>query len=549
VPTLAGSHKHPSRDFDQLDKIAPEEEFRISVRVRGRSGLPKVTRHKRRTHAELAQNHGAHKTNLDKVAAFARDNGLIVHATDPQQRRVVLEGRASAFQRAFGVDLRTAMHQGRRCRVRQGGITIPAQLRHVITSVTGLDNRPFAKPHIRIGREAARAVGATGGAAAFSPAAPAVAFTPLEVAELYNFPAGLDGTGQTIAILELGGGFHDAELETYFQGLGIARPHVRVACGQNNPGTNALDPFCVDTEVMLDIQIAGAVAPGASIVVYFTPDDSDESFLSGMAAMVHDTVNKPSVISISWGAPEEIATAQFRAEFDRLLQEAAHLGITVCVATGDNGSANFAAHDSRWDQNAHLDFPASSPYALACGGTKISTADGKIVHEEAWYDGLNDGTGGGVSRVFPLPDYQALAGIPRALDPEGPVMRGTPDVAGNASPLSGYRILCSGQNFPDTIQGIPAIGGTSAVAPLWAGLIALVNQALGRSVGFVNPALYEIARTTGAFRDITIGTNGSYRAANGWDACTGLGVPDGAKLLEALRALPGDRKARSRNGS
>jgi len=171
---------------------------------------------------------------------------------------------------------------------------------------------------------------------------------------------------------------------------------------------------------------------------------------------------------------------------------------------------------------------------LACGGTLLTAADGKIADEVTWYDGPNDGTGGGVSRFFDLPSYQQNAGVPAASSPAGIVKRGVPDVAGNAAEETGYQVLCDGQQFPDPGKGIPPVGGTSAVAPLWAGLIARISQGIGNPVGFVNPLLYAIPPAAGAFRDITQGNNGIYPAGPGWDPCTGLGTPDGQKLLQAL---------------
>jgi kumamolisin len=183
---------------------------------------------------------------------------------------------------------------------------------------------------------------------------------------------------------------------------------------------------------------------------------------------------------------------------------------------------------------AHVDFPAASPFTLACGGTNLTASNSAITNEVVWHDGPNDGTGGGVSRFFALPTYQANAGIPNAVDPPGPVMRGVPDVAADAAPATGYRVLCDGTSFPDAAQNLPPVGGTSAVAPLWAGLVARLNQGLGKPVGFLNPLIYALPVNSGAFHDITQGNNGNYKAKVGWDPCTGLGTPDGQNLLAAL---------------
>jgi kumamolisin len=543
---LAGSTKHPLPNAEVVGEV-PSAEFRVTVTVRRRNELPSIEAQSKQkpgertylTREEHAERHGADPADIAKVEAFARENGLRVTDTNAAQRTVTLSGTAPAYSKAFGVDLKMYKSGDVAYRGREGDILIPENLQGIVTSVIGLDNRPFAKPHYRIRRGTARAasVGATADRSTASASVPA-GFTPPQLASLYSFPKNLDGTGQTIAILELGGGFHPAELTTYFQNLGIATPPSVTAAtytngGTNSPGTNALDPNNPDVEVMLDIEVSGSIAPGAKIVVYFAPDTTDQSFLGVMNAILTDTVNKPNIVSISWGGPEDEATAQFRNEFDQLLQSAASLGVTICVAAGDNGSADFAADDPNWDKKAHVDFPASDPFVLACGGTQLTASSTAITKEVVWDDGKNDGTGGGVSRFFALPSYQQNAGVPPAADPTGPVMRGVPDVAGDAAPASGYRIICDGTSFPDPSQGIPPVGGTSAVAPLWAGLLARINQGLGKPVGFINPLLYA-APANATFRDITQGNNGDYKAGTGWDACTGLGTPNGQNLLQAL---------------
>jgi kumamolisin len=546
---LAGSTRHKLPNAEVVGEV-PSAEFRVTVTLRRRNELPSLEAQSRQkpadrtymTREEHAAKHGADPADIAKVEAFAKENGLRVTDTNAAQRSITLSGTAPAYSKAFGVELKMYKAGDVAYRGREGDILVPENLQSIITSVTGLDNRPFAKPHYRIGRGSAHAAGAAGASASAkkssSHASVPTGFTPLQLASLYNFPPNLDGTGQTIAILELGGGFHAPELTTYFQSISVSNPPSVTAAtytngGTNSPGTNALDPNNPDVEVMLDIEVSGAIAPGAKIVVYFAPDASDQSFLGVMNAIVTDSVNKPNIVSISWGGPEDTATSQFQTEFDQLLQSAAHLGLTVCVAAGDNGSADFGANDPNWDGKAHVDFPASDPFVLACGGTQLTASSTAITKEVVWDDGTNDGTGGGVSRVFALPSYQQNAGVPPAVDPAGPVMRGVPDVAGDAAPASGYRILCDGTSFPDPSQGLPPVGGTSAVAPLWAGLIARINQGLGKPAGFLNPLLYAAPANT-SFRDITQGNNGDYKAGAGWDPCTGIGTPNGQNLLQAL---------------
>ncbi len=271
---------------------------------------------------------------------------------------------------------------------------------------------------------------------------------------------------------------------------------------------------------MLDIEVAGAVAPKANIVVYFAPNTS-QGFLDAITTALHDSVHKPSVISISWGGPEDGWTGQSMNQFNQTFQAAATLGVTVCAAAGDNGSG-----DGETDGKAHVDFPASAPYALGCGGTKLAASGTIITSETVWNEGPNSATGGGVSATFPLPAYQAGAQVPSSANKGGGTGRGVPDVSGDADPASGYQVRVDGQNM--------VIGGTSAVAPLWAGLIALMNQKLAHPAGFLNALMYTTLSNKNLFFDITSGNNGAYKAGAGWDACTGWGSPNGSNLLAAL---------------
>jgi kumamolisin len=399
---------------------------------------------------------------------------------------------------------------------------VPEDLASIIEAVLGLDNRPQARPHVRFSKQKEGTA---------SPLAGGTSYTPVQIAHLYNFPQGATGGGQCIAIIELGGGYRTTDLKNYFLSLGIAMPKITsksVDGGRNKPmvDTNA------DGEVLLDIEVAGAVAPAAKIVVYFAPN-TDAGFLDAVKSAVHDKRNKPSVVSISWGGPEKGWTSQAMHAMDQAFQEAASMGVTVCCAAGDDGSSDLRPPEAD-DGLLHADFPASSPYALACGGTRLKGSGSVISEEVVWNEGRNDGaTGGGVSDVFALPKWQAAVNVPQSANPGGRVGRGSPDVAGDADPLTGYQVLVDGQ------KGV--IGGTSAVAPLWAGLIALLNQQIGSAVGYLNPVIYSFPAASGAFHDITSGNNditgrnGAYKAGRGWDACTGWGSPDGTKLLSALK--------------
>ena len=341
------------------------------------------------------------------------------------------------------------------------------------------------------------------------------------MARAYQFPPRTDGTGRTIAILEFGGGFGASDLQSYFTSLGLPVPSVTaesVDGASNSPGS---DPNGADGEVLLDI-LAGSVAPAAAQVVYFAPN-TDQAFVDAISAAAHATPT-PIVISISWGGPEESWSGQSRTAIDQALADAAALGITVTVAAGDNGSS-----DGVTDGRNHCDYPAASPYALACGGTRLEadTGTGAISSETVWNDGASGGaTGGGVSAVYGVPPWQGSAGVPAASGTGG---RGVPDVAGNADPQTGYRVLVDGNQV--------VYGGTSAVAPLWAALIARLAQATGHRFGLMQPLLYAgvtPGRTVAGFNDITSGNNGAYSAGPGSGPCTGLGSPSATRLLARL---------------
>ncbi len=346
-------------------------------------------------------------------------------------------------------------------------------------------------------------------------------FTPKRIGELYDFPQDLDGHGQRVAVIELGGGFRRAELRRYFASLGSEMPKITaisVDGGRNRPGFDRE----ADHEVLGDIEVIGAVAPGAELLVYFAPL-SDRGFIDALTTAIFDP-REPSVISISWGDAELNWTDQARAAMDNALRAAAALGITVCAATGDAGWT-----DGVTGRHAHVDYPASSPYVLACGGTRLEVQD-DVAAETVWNNHNGNATGGGVSAIYELPSWQRNAGVPRSVV-RGGNGRGVPDVAGNADPETGYLIGNGDADF--------GWGGTSAVAPLWAGLVACLNQGLGTRVGYLNPLLYEAAAHAG-FSDVPKGGNGAYRARRDrWDACTGHGTPKGAALLEALAASLG----------
>jgi kumamolisin len=515
---LKGSERNPLPNSRRLGPADPAERLEVTVVVRplDRPGLQdrlrKIARGERSaghlSRADFARQHGASRADLDAVREFAEAHGIAVVQEHAGRRTIVLSGTVAQFSDAFGIELLHYSHPGGTYRGRSGPVHIPVELDGVIEAVLGLDNRPQARPHFRkrtsnIRRRARPAV------------AVAASFTPLRLAALYDFPKS-DGKGQCIALIELGGGYRPQDIQKYFSGLGLTAPAVAAVSVDQGANQPTGDPNGPDGEVMLDIEVAGAIAPGAAIAVYFAPN-TDAGFLDAVTTAIHDDVRKPSVISISWGGPESTWTQQAMSAMDQAFQSAAAMGITVCVAAGDSGSTDGAA-----DGANHVDFPASSSYALACGGTSLQANGTVIAREVVWNDGnpANGASGGGVSTFFALPAWQEGLDTTDAEGNRSPLAnRGVPDVSADADPQTGYEVL---------VDGTSAVyGGTSAVAPLWAGLIVRINALTGRSAGFVNPSLYG---QPAALRDITQGNNGGFAASAGWDACTGLGSPDGAKV-------------------
>ena len=510
---IPGSKRVAMSNAKAVGAVPVNQQIEVTVRLRSghdRSALDTQTmsagqhpaNRKILSREEFASKYSASANDIAKIEAFAKQNDLSVTSINRAQRNVVLAGTAAAMTKAFGTTLEQYQHPNGVYRGRVGELTAPDDIVAIIEGVFGLDDRPQATTKFQIRK--------TGAAKAKAPTADS-SFTVPQIAKIYNFPQGADGSGQCIGLIELGGGSRAADIKAYFSGLGITAPKVTIV-----PVDKAKDKpttaNSADGEVMLDIEVAGAVAPGAAIAVYFAPN-TDRGFLDAVTTAINDAVNKPSVISISWGGAEVTWTQQAMTAFEQAFTDAAAMGVTICVAAGDNGST-----DGQTNGTQNVDFPASAPHALACGGTSLVVNAAGVATETVWNDGPNSATGGGYSSFFPVPAYQTALGFTSG--------RGVPDVAGDADPDTGYDVRVDGQDL--------VIGGTSAVAPLWAGLIALLNQQLGHPIGFLNPLLYGSLQGKGVTTDITTGNNGAQQAGKGWDACTGWGSPNGQELLNAL---------------
>jgi kumamolisin len=526
---LPGSHRELLPHSRQAGSIDPAERTSITVRTRP-AGDEKdladllktiyrepVASRKYSSYDEMARRHGARPEDLNALEQYGQQHNLLVTYRNPAERTLVLSGRLGDVLNAFHANVHIYHHASGTYRGRQGEIMIPRRFEGIITGIFGFDTRPKRKAPYRQRMAGRSGPGDGNGVSA------------ADFAKHYNFPTAagatkLDGSGQTIAIIELGGGFNNSDLEIFFEEIGVPLPKV-VAVSVDHAQNSPTPSGAADGEVMLDIEVAGAVAPGANLAVYFAPNRGN-GFLDAINAAVHDSQRKPSVVSISWGGPEESEVQAIKA-FHEVFMEAAALGVTICAASGDHGTADLDA--TQWDKAIHVDHPASDDMVLACGGTQLESGKDVTWNDGTAFSAVGGGwaTGGGVSTIVPLPDYQKKAKVPASLANKKRG-RGVPDIAMSAT------------NYFTRVQGQEgASGGTSAVAPLMSGLVALLNQAKKKNVGFMNPFLYANARK-GAVKDVTKGTNAiagtvkGYKARKGWDACTGLGTPDGSQILKLL---------------
>jgi kumamolisin len=559
---ISGSNRPPLPGATLLRKTDPKKSITVSIYLRRNPSkaseaastietLSEQPPQERRylSKSQLAAMFGADPQEMQAVEEWAKSCKLKVVESDATKRLVKVSGTVAAINKAFGVQLNDYRHpEGYEYRGREGQAHVPEKLYGIVESVLGLDTRRVGRSRLRRSAVhevewqkfvASKARGSANGSGISNPY-PGTFFPP-QVAALYDYPSNLTGKGQNVAIMSFNGapdgnphgGYSLAALKTYFtKVLGGTAPNltdVAVMGPGNNPGpeTPASGQQGDSTdEVMLDACVVGSVAPGANIFMYFT-----EFTTQGWVDALQDAIagdNDISVISISYGNPETDGgwTVAGIQTVNQAFQAAIAAGITICCASGDDGSSDGVA------RGAHVDFPASSPYVLGVGGTKLrasSLSPPAIKSEVVWNELAhgNGAGGGGISALFTKPSWQDGVNVPPSANPPHQVGRGVPDVAADADPVSGVVVM--------HIDGkhLDPVGGTSAAAPLWASLIARLNEGLNARCGFINPVLYtKLAH--GVLNDITSGNNGAYAATVGWDACTGLGTPDGARLLTAL---------------
>jgi kumamolisin len=528
--SLQGSERIPLPGAHVIGQTNARIKLEVTLKVRRKRKLPELGTRPAAimTRKALAAKYGASKKDIAKVSKAFGKYGLKKICANSATRTVRLRGTVAQLEAAFHTKLFDYAHKDGDYRGRVGALHTPPEVKNIVQGVFGLDDRRVAQRR----RQPARAKARLTKTAFLN-----VWYTPGQLAAHYNFPAG-DGQGQTVGLLEFGGGYFSGDLKKFCKLVGSGVPKVRAI---SVDGTSTLRRDGNQGEVMLDVEVIAGVCPKATIAVYFA-QWTERGWITALDAAVHDKKHDPSVVSVSWGNAEDtdIWTEQAVVQINETLKEAAYLGITVCVAAGDDGSS-----DAVNDGLAHVDFPGSSPYVLSVGGTTIPMRGNPKVSDIVWKkgDGLrahNGGsTGGGVSALFPRPKWQCNVRI-KSVNPGSIVGRCIPDVAANADwATSPYLLVVNGKPQPN--------GGTSAACPLWAALIARINgkRAITKRIGYLTPALYQRAKraksTVGALGciDVLSGDNttnkiGGYSAGPGYDAASGWGTPNGERLLSAL---------------
>lgn len=526
---LAGSERPRKDDAVRVADLDPGEKIEVTVTLAGPE-LPEPVPGKPRSRETLRRHYGAESETVRRVSAALEALGLHVEEHSELTRSLRVTGTIAQMEAAFRAGLgsyRTA--DGKVFRGREGELQIPAELDGLVTGVFGLDERRVA---YRIAPPTA--------AAATAPTSP---LSPAQIAEHYRFPA-TAGAGQTVAIAEFGGGYFADDLAAFCAKQGTPMPKVTTASVNGAPvltlqqirqlpQQQQTEELEESIEVGLDVQIVAGLAPDAAIVVYFSTFDQ-KGWVDLLNQVIDGKPATPLTLSISWGLAEDDPdwSKAALAAINERLQALANLGITVCAAAGDDG-----AGDQETDGRAHVDFPASSPYLLAVGGTMLQGTTDVVWWQSPGQRTSSGGgsTGGGVSVEFARPSWQDVHVA--SLNPGSIDGRVVPDVAALAGPPL-YDLIFLGSDS--------ANGGTSAATPVWAALLARLASA-GWKQGFLTPLLYQPGPSgaplgaTGCV-DVTSGDNASpspgrgYEAGPGFDAVSGWGVPDGIALSDALAA-------------
>jgi kumamolisin len=519
--------------------------------------------------ANLARRFGAPVRTSRRVAAYLRRGGATAVRIDPTGLFVVATMRAALAERLFGTPLKTVREaSGRRFIAPAGATTLPRPLNGLVTGVVGLDTEPLRAPVERRRARAARASSqpssayspASGSPAGCAPGTATGAFTPRQYLTAYGLAQlqneGLRGGGERVALIEVDG-FKRSDIQTFGRCFGISVPRIHpFGVGVNHP----LPP---GPEATLDLEVLTASAPRLDgIDIYETTADAAGS-LQAFIAPLENAGFKPQVISASLGLCEPAIREALGQSGIRLAEEefqlAASGGITVLAASGDSGSADCTQGDGTPDDFLAVNFPASSPWVTAVGGTNVLLgAQNALEGEVVWNDtNLSPGSagGGGASELFSRPSYQAgtVASGRRTL----------PDAAMLADVAPGYAVYCTASGcVSGHLPAWQSVGGTSAATPLLAGGIAIIDELLREreraDIGQLNPLLYRIGRSSLAgsvFNDVEqfgndvgpyIPGNGEplgcctagpgYDEASGWGSVNLAGLAGASLLLQPRSA-------------
>lgn len=451
--------------------------------------------------------------DVAKVVDFLKDNGLAVQQILPERTLIKVSGSAGQIENAFSTRLNYYKNdKGQTYFAHESKPQVPSAINGVVQHVT-LNNEPRWHP--------------SGLKAALEPrlgSGPAGGYTPTELRNAYNLnpliSAGYTGTGQKVALFELDG-FVQSNITQYVNnyGLGSPTPSTVLVDGYNGAAGDG------QVEVELDIEVINAIAPKANIIVYEGPN-TDSGVIDTYQRIATD--NTAKVVSISWGLCELDSSTSEMNSLHTIFQQMASQGQSVFAASGDDGAYDCRRTGTSNSSKLAVDNPANDPYVTGVGGTYLTLSGSSYGSERVWGTSSNSsGGGGGVSTVFTKPSFQTGTGTTSFTG------RGVPDVAADADPASGYSIYSTGK------WGV--VGGTSAAAPLWAGIAAINNQyaaANGKTnLGYANPTLYRMfntAQTYTAYHDITTGNNLYYSAAAGYDLASGVGTPDAYNLIRDI---------------
>ena len=457
---------------------------------------------------QFAAEFSADPDALKRVTDTARADGLAVVKSDAVSGQLQLEGTAADISQAFNVKLQDYRDgtQTFRYATPGNGFT-PHVSNNDIEGVLGLDTRPQAKPQL-LPRDDQPA-----------PDGEIHEYMPNQVADLYHFPKESMGAGQSVGIIEMGGGLDLRDNAQYYTDHQLKTPEIRMVAldgAKTDVGDRA------DIEVALDSQIVGVVAPDAKQQLVFVPN-TEQGLVDAITRSTFPEKGEiqNSVLSISWGNAEKNWSKDGVHNIDLALKKAVLQGISVFASSGDFGATNRAK-----DNSYSVVFPASDPYVTGTGGTRLEPSGSEV----AWNDSMPffgiSATGGGISNLFEVPEFQKNVTLPPDANSNGHIGRGVPDVAADSSVSTGYTIRVGGKQMREA--------GTSAAAPLYSALMLRVNGALGHPVGYLNPFLYKNGSSS-MFKDITSGDNEAYAAGPGWDATTGWGSIRGDKFLDLLR--------------